>query len=40
MKIAIGTKSPPKVEAIRLACEQVLYFEGKNIEMIAEKSDS
>jgi non-canonical (house-cleaning) NTP pyrophosphatase len=40
MIIAIWTKSPPKIEAIKEAIKKCVYFEWKDIEIIAEKVDS
>jgi len=37
MKIAIWTKSPPKVAAIEEAIKNCIYFEWKNIEIIPLK---
>jgi len=40
MKIAIWTKSPPKVEAIKEAIKKCIYFKWMDIEIITEKVDS
>jgi len=40
MKIAIWTKSPPKVAAIEEAIKKCIYFENKNIEIIPLKVES
>jgi len=40
MKIAIGTQSPPKVDAITEAAKECIYFKWKEIEVIAKKVDS
>lgn len=40
MKIAIWTKSPPKIEAIKEAVNDCIYFEWKKIEYIFEKVES
>ena len=40
MKIAIWTKSPPKVAAIKEAIKKCIYFKWKNIEIIEKKVDS
>ena len=40
MKIAIWTKSPPKVAAIEEAIKNCIYFEWKNIEIIPLKVES
>ncbi len=40
MKIAIWTKSPPKVKAIEQAINDVIYFKDKDIEIIPLKVES
>ncbi len=40
MKIAIWTKSPPKVEAIKKAIKKCIYFKWENIELLSEKVES
>jgi len=40
MKIAIWTKSPPKVKAIQQAIDEVVYFKDMNIEVIPLKVSS
>lgn len=40
MKIAIWTKSPPKVAAIEEVIKKCIYFENKNIEIIPLKVES
>ena len=40
MKIAIWTKSPPKVAAIEEAIKKCIYFKGKKIEIISLKVES
>jgi non-canonical (house-cleaning) NTP pyrophosphatase len=40
IKIALWTKSPPKVAAIEEAIEKCVYFEGKDIEIIPLKVES
>jgi len=40
MRIAIWTKSPPKVEAIKEAIKKCIYFEWMDVEVISEKVDS
>lgn len=40
MKIVLWTQSPPKVEAIKEAVKECIYFKDKNIEIIWEKVSS
>jgi len=40
MRIAIGTKSPPKLEAIKKVIKNCIYLDENNIEIISEKVDS
>jgi len=40
MKIAIGTKSPPKVAAIEEAIKKCVYFKWIEVELISKKVDS
>jgi non-canonical (house-cleaning) NTP pyrophosphatase len=40
IKIAIGTKSPPKVAAIEEAIKTCVYLENKNIEIVPLKVES